>query len=138
MVKLTPEIRTYASAVAAVGGRMGKTAKEFGEVSKRSPKTVEEMQRMKDDYSKLLKEFESQEETLMRLNTPSSLRTKHSKLNQSYNKYVVSTEMAISSLDVENVKVDVELLKEAQRLQWEAAKEIVEISDLIAKKLGIK
>lgn len=137
MVKLTPEIRTFATAVAAVGGRMQKTANKFGSVSERSPKNVEEMQGMKDDYSKLLKEFESQEETLIRLNAPNLLKSEHSKLNQSYNKYVVSTEKAISSLDVENVKTDTKLLEEAQKLQWEASKEIVEISNLMAKKLGI-
>lgn len=136
-IQITPEIRAYAMAVAAVGERMKKTARKFGEVSQRPTRTIEEMKRKKDDYKKLYKEFESQEETLLKLNVPSELREEHSMLFASFNKYVISTEHAISSLDVENVKTNEKLLDESQKLQWEASREIVQISNEMAKKLGI-
>lgn len=137
-IKLTPQVRSYAQAVANVGERMSKTANGFGEVSERKVSSLGDIRKNKNDYEHLLNEFKSQEKTLKNIAPPESLKVEHEKLVVSYGKYVDATEKAIESLDVENVKTDEELLKKAQKLQWEASGEIVEISNIMARKLGIK
>lgn len=136
-IKLTPQVRTYASGVGAVGERMKVTANKFGIVSEREVTSTDEIKRKKDDYLELLNQFKSQTQTLLGLKAPVLLKVDHEKLLVSFKKYVSATEKAISSLDVENISIDENLLSEAQELQWEASGEIVQISNAMAKKLGI-
>lgn len=136
-IKLTSEIRTYASNVAAVGNEMGKTGEEFGKVSELPSNSLEDIQRKKDRYSALLNEFESQKQTLTRQRVPKLLKSEHEELLSGFSKYVKATEMAINSLEVESVSVDVDKLERGQELQWEASGEIVDITNRMARILGI-
>lgn len=134
MIKITPEVRVYLAAIAEIGEHIGETAREYGIASSKLPNGIEEIRKAKDEYLRLLKDFELQEESLLQIDAPDSLKREHSNINQSYSKYVVSTETSISALDIENVTVNEELLEEAQRLQVEAAQEIVEVSNDVVKK----
>ncbi|PIC77718.1 hypothetical protein CSV74_03695 [Sporosarcina sp. P19] len=136
-IKLTPQIKTYASEVANIGGCMKTTADKFGVAAERKVNDIDGIKRKREEYLVLLKEFESQKETLVKLNAPTLLEKEHEQLLISFIKYVAATEKAISSLDIENVKTDENLLREAQDLQWEASREIVQISNAMANKLGI-
>lgn len=137
-IKLTPEIRLYAQAVGKIGERMGKTSEGFGKVAERKVASLGDIEEMKADYRKLLNEFISQENDLEGLYPPQLLIAEHQKLVSSYDKYVSATRKDIDSLDVNSTKTDESLLKEAQSMQWEASREIVDVSNTIAEKLGLK
>jgi hypothetical protein len=136
-VKLTPQIKTYATNIASVGNRMKKTADKFGEVGELPTETKDDIQRKKDNYIRLLEEFKSQKNTLEKQNVPELLQVEHEQLLSSFGKYVNATDMAINSLDVDSAQANTQDHEKAQGLQWEASGEIVKITRKMAEKLGI-
>ncbi|QNK89863.1 hypothetical protein H7992_09550 [Sporosarcina sp. resist] len=136
-MKITPEIRTYAMNIAAVGNRMQQTGNRFGEISDDITRDTIGIREAKGEYLILLQEFKQQEKTLLKQNVPSALKTEHDRLVNSFGKYVEATNLMISSLNVEIVTVNESLYEEAKSLQGTAAKEIVQTTQQMAIKLGI-
>lgn len=136
-IPITAEIRTYALSVAQVGERMRITGNKFGDVTKQRFSNLGDFKRVKAEYETLLGEFESQKETLENLTAPTQLRDEHEKLIQGYGKYVEATAIALHSLDAEKATADEESFNRGLKLQGEASKEIVKVSNDIAAKLGL-
>ncbi|WP_213471709.1 hypothetical protein [Paenibacillus dendritiformis] len=137
-ISLTAEVRTYAMSVAQVGERMRLTGNRFGEAGSKELANLEEIKQLKVIYETLLGEFMSQKETLEKLKVPAQLIDEHNRLVENFSKYVTSTEIAIRALNTNDFTVDEVTHNNALKLQQEASKGIVQVSNEIAVKLGLK
>ncbi|MBI0441942.1 hypothetical protein GNK15_11850 [Bacillus amyloliquefaciens] len=123
----------YGQNVAKIGTRMVETAQKFGEANQCKLESVKDVEELKQTYTSLNGEFKKQRDDLKAIVAPSLVENFHNDMVNGYSDYVKGTEIMISALDTENVRINEEVYKKGQMLQSAASSKINESANKIAK-----
>jgi len=111
---------------------MVETAQKFGEANQCKLESVKDVEVLKQTYTSLNGEFKKQRDDLKAIVAPSLVENFHNDMVNGYSDYVKGTEIMISALDTENVRIE-EVYKKGQMLQSAASSKINESANKIAK-----